>query len=61
MFYVLVSLVMTFLTSNEQVNGPTDVQSEGPMSYHQSVTPTSAALSTISHQYEGRASKVQDV
>ncbi|CAH0486713.1 unnamed protein product [Peronospora farinosa] len=47
MFFFLVSLVMTFLTSNEQVNGPTDVQLEDPVPYHQSVTPTSAALSPI--------------
>ncbi|RMX62847.1 hypothetical protein KXD40_006038 [Peronospora effusa] len=61
MFFILMSLMTTFLTSNEQDNGPTDVQSEGLMSYHQSVTTTSAALSTICHQYEGRAFKVQDV
>ena len=58
MFFFLVSLVMTFLTLNKQVNGPTDVQLEDPVPYHQSMTPTSAALSPIGGQYGGHASKV---
>ncbi|CAI5712160.1 unnamed protein product [Peronospora destructor] len=58
MFFFLVSLVMTFLPSNEEVNGPTDVQLEDPVPYHQSMTPTSAALSPTGNQYEGHASKV---
>ena len=58
MFFFLVSLVMTFLTLNKQVNGPTDVQLEDPVPYHQSMTPTSAALSPIGRQHGGHASNV---
>ena len=48
MFFFSVSLVMTFLISDKQVYGPTDVQLQDPVPYYESVTPTSAALSPIS-------------
>ena len=57
-FFLLVSQVMTSLTSHNQINGPTGVQLQYPLSYHDSVTPTSTALSPIGDQYKGHALKV---
>ncbi|CAH0474664.1 unnamed protein product [Peronospora belbahrii] len=58
MFFFLVSLALTFLTANKPFNGPTDVQVEDPVPYHQSVTPTAGALSPDGNPYGGSASRV---
>ena len=61
MLFLLASLVMTYLTSDKQVNGPTDVQLQDPVLYHHRLTPTSAALSPIGDQYKGHVLKVKEV